>query len=242
MHYFLDGYNMLFRLVHDEKDLQSQRESFIHDLNKKISLLNLNVSIVFDAAFRIGERSRSHYNALEILYSAEGETADNYILDELKNISHPRQVTVVTSDKNLARLARCQSVHTESVEEFIQWLNRVYKNKLRLVKKGTQAPASPEAPPIAKKDVAPRSRTPPKDAPLEAYADYYAQVFESQWQGILEEEKQQQNAPSPQKRAPRRPRPPKDPFAEPQTPEERAATEMERWLKAFEKRLNDKTI
>ena len=80
MHYFLDGYNLLFRLLHNGEDLQSQRDSIIFDLNKKFSLLKLNASIVFDSAFQIGGRTRSHYDALEILYTAKRETADEYIL------------------------------------------------------------------------------------------------------------------------------------------------------------------
>ena len=104
--------------------MQSQRESIIYDLNKKISLIKLDVSIVFDAAFQIGGRRRSHYNALEILFTGEGETADEYIIDEIKNHPNPHQETVVTSDKKLAWHIRNSSAHTESVEEFMLWLNQ----------------------------------------------------------------------------------------------------------------------
>ncbi len=238
MHYFIDGYNMLFRLVHSNDDLQTQRESFIYDLNKKISLLKLDVSIVFDSTFQIGDRSRSHYDALEILFSAEGETADEYILDELKNHLHPQQETIVTSDKKLAWRARNRLAHTESVEDFIFWLNRSYKNKSKQLKK--------EHHPLPKSTLPPRPPLrpliPAKDAPLEAYADYYTQVFESEWQEILKEEqtRQQDLAPATaSKRPPRKPKQRRDPFQPTPTPEEQQATEMERWLKAFEKRLSD---
>ena len=60
------------------EELQKQREAVISDLSKKISLLKLDASIVFDAAFQIGGASRTHYNDLEILFTAEGETADEY--------------------------------------------------------------------------------------------------------------------------------------------------------------------
>jgi predicted RNA-binding protein with PIN domain len=239
MHYFIDGYNLLFRLIHDNRDLQSQREAIIHDLNQKISLLKLNASIVFDAAFQIGERTRSHYDALEILFTGEGETADEYIVDEIKNSLHPQQETVVTSDKKLAWRVRNRSAHTESVEEFILWLNRSYKNKLRQLKTKKEKPLSTPArppPPVS------RSLVPTKDAPLEAYTDYYTQIFETEWQEILkkEEASQQESAAlSAQKKAPRRPKKRRDPFETPQTPEEKSATEMERWLKLFEKRAKD---
>lgn len=241
MHYFIDGYNMLFRLLHGSDDLQSQRQAFIYDLNKKISLINLDVSIVFDSTFQIGGRSRTHYDALEILYSAEGETADEYILDELKNSLHPQQETVVTSDKRLAWKARNRSAHTESVEEFILWLNRAYKNKLRQLKKGKQAPLSAASPPSPLPIT--RSLIPAKDASLEAYHDYYTQIFESEWQEIQKKEEMRKQMASPHFLSPpKRPRKPKlrpDPFQPPQAPESQEVTEIERWLKAFEKRLSD---
>lgn len=242
MHYFIDGYNLLFRLLHGNKNLQSQREAIIYDLNQKISLVKIDVSIVFDSAFQIGERTRTHYDQLEILFTAEGETADEYIMDEIKNHAHPQQETVVTSDKKLAWQVRNRSAHTETVEEFILWLNRAYKNKIRQIKQEKHKVATP--PPASRKP-APRSLVPPKEAPLEAYTEYYAQIFESEWQEILvkEEETHKQAslaASSIKKHPPRRPKKRKDPFEVPQTPEERAATETERWLKIFEKRLKDR--
>lgn len=241
MHYFIDGYNLLFRLLHSSEDLQSQREAIIYDLNRKVTLVKIDVSIVFDSAFQIGERTRTHYDQLEILFTAEGETADEYIMDEIKKHPHPQQETVVTSDKKLAWRARNRSAHTETVEEFILWLNRAYKNKIRQFKKEKHKIPAP-LPPSRKP--APRSLVPPKDAPLEAYADYYAQVFESEWEEILvKEEDMQKQAPlaasSTKKRPPRRPKKRQDPFETPQTPEEKAATETERWLKIFEERLTD---
>jgi predicted RNA-binding protein with PIN domain len=261
MHYFIDGYNLLFRLLHGSGDLQSQREAIIYDLNKKISLIKLDVSIVFDAAFQIGERTRSHYEALEILFTAAGETADEYILDEIKNNPDPRQEIVVTSDKALAWRARSCAAHTESVEEFMFWLNRAYKNKIRQVKKekhkreSAAAPAtqtlpihrpSPPGPRSFPHPSTPRSLIPPKDAPLEAYSDYYMQVFESEWKEILQKEelrkKQMTASSATQKRPPRKPKLRRDPLATPPTTEateEKAATEMERWLKIFERRSRD---
>lgn len=249
MHYYIDGYNLLFRLVHDDEDLQSRREAIIYDLNQKISLVKIDASIVFDSTSQMGGRTQSHYHELEILFTAEGETADEYILDEIKNAPHPEQEIVVTSDKKLAWRARHRSAHTESVEEFILWLNRAYKNKIRELNKekkiepkagsrtSSPTPSSPLPPKTPSK-----SLVLPKDAPLEAYADYYQQIFESEWLDILKEEKEREatsNVSSPQKRPPRKPKKKQDPFAPHQTPEEKAATEMERWLKIFEQRSKE---
>lgn len=223
MHYFIDGYNLVFRLLSHQENLQSIRESIIQDLNKKAALLKLNFTIVFDATSQIGERTRSHYNHLEIIYTAEGETADDYILEEIKNSRTPEQETVVTSDKKLAWFVRNQSAHTESVEEFMLWLNRSYKKKLS----GPKKKSLPSRPlhPVVVADI------PPSDISTEKLNDYYAQIFETEWEEILKKEKNTKKLP---KKTSRKPRRKKNPFDPPKLPEPDVATEMERWLKLFE--------
>lgn len=242
MHYYIDGYNLLFRLLHSSgSNLQRQRETIIDDLNKKVALVKIDVSIVFDATSQVGEGTRSHYDQLEILYTAEGETADEYIIDEIKNHSNPQQETIVTSDKKLAWLVRNRSAHTETVEEFMLWLNRSYKNKLKLIKKEKIEPPTP-AFQFPTKQTSPLALL--KDAPIEDYADYYAKIFESEWEAIQVQEEEQRKQElactvNSQKHRPRRPKKNKDPFEVPMSQEEKAATETERWLKIFEHKLRD---
>jgi|GEM_PF-483730 len=239
MHYLIDGYNLLFRLRRTNKEFQKQREDMIHDLSRKISLVKLEVSLVFDAPFHVGDRTRSHYNELEILFTAEGETADEYIIDEIENHSHPQQETVVTSDKMLARLVRSCSAHTKSIEEFLLSLDRAYKKKIRQEKSDRHFPPSPSCPRLS-------SRRNPLIASKAVHfgndLDYYQHVFESEWEEITRQEESLKNAfllPS-EKQHPRQPKQHRDPFETLQIPEERAATEMERWLKLFEKHLADR--
>lgn len=251
MHYFIDGYNMLFRLMQDAKDaLQIQRDAIISDINRKAVLLNLDISLVFDSAFQIGGRTRGHFNYVEINYTAEGETADEYILDELKHSSHPQQETVVTSDRELARRARYLSAHTESIEAFVLRLNKAYKKReLRLKKVGSKPPPQPNikarsAVQMPLSDIsAPIINPPtinlPRDAPLEAYTEYYERVFESEWQEILAQDEirraESAKAATEGKPAPRKPRQKRDPFKAPPRVEPSSTNEMERWLKLFER-------
>src|SRR5262245_23155228 len=131
MHYYIDGYNLMYRMMRAGDDLKRQRESIISPLNKKFQVLNINASIVFDAQFHFGEGTRSHLLALEICFTDEGETADDYILDKLKASPNPRQETVITSDKRLSWRARRLLAHTQSVEEFLNALEKRYQNFLR---------------------------------------------------------------------------------------------------------------
>lgn len=129
MHYYVDGYNLMFRLLNVSGDLSDEREYIIHDLSKKAEALDLKMTLVFDAQYQFGEGSRSHFRNLEIVFTQHGEIADEYILNALHETNHPQRETVVTSDKSLARLARNTGAKTEGIETFISWLNKRYDKK-----------------------------------------------------------------------------------------------------------------
>lgn len=130
MHYYIDGYNLLFRAFGASvDDFKTRRNSLISSLNVKIGSLKLDVTVVFDSQYLAGEGSRSHYKHLEICFTPLGVTADEFILDQLKFCSAPQKEIVITSDRDLAYKARNYSASTESVDEFLGWLNKRYKKK-----------------------------------------------------------------------------------------------------------------
>jgi predicted RNA-binding protein with PIN domain len=236
MHYLIDGYNMLFRLVHTRDNLQTQRQYIIHDLNKKVALLNLDVSLVFDATFQEGDRTRSHFDHLEILFTAEGETADEFILDELKNCSNPQQQIVITSDKKLAQQARLYSAQTETVEKFITRLNKNYEGKLKSTKK-KELQANKQAFLIQTQTKLAKKLFSKEDLPFKSTQEKdYETIFEARFQELIITEKTQkkgkQASESPKKLAKNKKISSNSSFAQD------GLTPMERWLKIFEDRLN----
>lgn len=134
MHYYVDGYNLLFRSLRAssaDDDLKAKREEFIDELEKKVTYLNIDVTVVFDSQYQLGDFTRAHKKQLEIIYTAKGETADDFIISELKSEIDRHHQTVVTSDKKLAwRARRCLAL-TESVEEFMDKLEKRVRNKQR---------------------------------------------------------------------------------------------------------------
>lgn len=169
MHYYIDGYNLMFRVLRVGDDLSLQREKVIADLSRKAEVLQLNLTLVFDAQYQLGESSKSHYRRLEIIFSAQNQTADEYIIHELKSKKNPLQFTVVTSDKKLAWLARRQAAKTETVEEFLNWLGKRYENKGRLKK-------IPIEKKVVKKTPLPKKST-EKISPEDSF-NYYLETFQ----------------------------------------------------------------
>lgn len=234
MHYFIDGYNFLFRhSMRDAEtsDLKRVREKIVVDLNEKISLLKWNVSLVFDATFQEGEHTRGHFDAMEIHFTAFGQTADDYIIESIRYSKNPSHEIVVTSDKKLATIVKGLSARTESCEDFMHRINRCFENK--------RVPKT-----ISKKELIKSSliKTPQKNPlSVEGSSNYYEKVFVESFEKmqtaarLLEKEHQEKNPP---KCPPRRPKPKKCRFEEPLSSEEKTACEMDRWLKIFEKKIN----
>lgn len=156
MHYFIDGYNLLFRLTHKGNDLQSQRTAIIRDISQKISMVGLEASIIFDGAAQPGEGSHYHIESCEVVFTGKGISADDYIILQIDHSRKPHQKIVVSSDKKLTASTRSLGAQAKSIEEFIPWLNQVYekrrtKSKSHIVKKKKTLDLVVEPPPPPKK-------------------------------------------------------------------------------------------
>jgi predicted RNA-binding protein with PIN domain len=209
MHYFVDGYNLLFRSRLEQPLLQQQRERVIADLLEKVTVLELDITLVFDSAHTPELSRRQHIGRLEIAYTNPGETADAYILSELLRDEARQRHTVITSDKALAEQARRLGAKSMSVENFTLWLEARYQ-KMR----GKRIKTLPVVPPA----------TPaPKSRPIE---DPYLNIFEQRLQKLVKPSPATTSRPT---SAPEPPRQRKSEAAK-KPPE----SDFERWLRLFE--------
>ena len=213
----------MFRVLRAGDDLQAKRKHIIYELNTKLQFLKIDATIVFDAQYHYGETSRTYFKHLEIIFSAEGESADDLIVKELKSKQIPSEYTVVTSDKKLSWRVRRKQAKTVTVEKFLEWLNRRYKNELRKLKSskteqefkiiekfGTAKPPTPSKKP----DV--------KASPAECF-DYYLEVFEKNLQEQIGSEIKYNIAQEPLK-----------------LKKKSHISDMQRWLNAFEENPESK--
>lgn len=176
MLYYIDGYNLMFRAARGSGDFQTHRENFIEELNEKIQTLMLDATIVFDAQYQFGLGSRSRYRHLTVCFTDTGETADDYLIEEIRGSPTPRQIILVTSDKRLAWRARHYQAKTMSVEEFMATLDLQFKKRLKEEKKKK----IPPPPPVVE---APRTHPP------EESFNYYLREFEKRFQQASSGEK-----------------------------------------------------
>jgi hypothetical protein len=218
MHYIIDGYNLIFRLGLTPVSLQGKREKLIETINQKASALQLSCTIVFDAAFSPGESTRSHIHHLEIIFSSQGQTADEWIIEDLKHKKSPQKIILVTSDKQLAWYARQMNVASQTIEEFMETLEKRYKNVLKPKKKKIKdisytAPTSIET----SQHILPVEKFP------EGSLEYYQKIFETKVKEQIQPPKRSSSFKKSKKNHPPKIKEARD-----------EASEMQRWLRLFE--------
>lgn len=232
MHYYVDGYNLLFRLLGGvSKNLKEERKQLITNLESKAHFLSLNISLIFDAQHQPGDDSRLHFHALEIIYTSKGKTADEFILEIITRKKNLRQITVVTSDKILAWHARRAGVHTESVEEFFSSINSRYKKKKSTkIKSPLPTKLKIERNSLSQeicKEILPNKT---KQIAVEGSLDYYLEIFEKGFKDFQIEKMEQKKSKKISSRKIPKESIAQDKFA--------GLNEQDRWLKIFESRSN----
>lgn len=124
MHYFIDGYNLYFRLPDKKRSLEEGRSQIIAALKS----VKLSLTIVFDGG-QDDRPERAYKGALAIVYTAKGQSADSYILDEISWVKNPKNYTVVTSDKKLAAEARASGACSQTIAAFLTLLEKKHAVK-----------------------------------------------------------------------------------------------------------------
>lgn len=169
MQYLIDGYNLLFALKVPGSDLHSQRHALISLIASYNSLVKLDITLVFDSQFQQGESTKNRASSIDIIYTSQGETADDFILKWVKGRKNPKEITLVTSDKRLACKARALLAKTEEVLLFFSFLKKKAAHSRLLPEKKVPPPK----PPVKVQ----KEPTAPKKIPAENLDEYYYQQF-----------------------------------------------------------------
>lgn len=133
--YYIDGYNLLFRLTHSHQTLRTRKSTELKVdntlLNQRQALIRLLQTyqvkglLIFDGKHRLDEESgRSYPSPLEVIYTPKGQTADQYILETLLFVSNPASITVVSDDRHLIQSARSLGAKTQSPAPFLHRLQK----------------------------------------------------------------------------------------------------------------------
>ena len=123
MHYWIDGYNLFFRLTKSYKTLKQEERNLLEMLCSLMTRLNVLLTVVFDGREKDPpEPLLRNLRALRIVYTPAIQTADTYILEMIDSSSKPAEEMVVSSDAELLHRAKQKGARTQTVEAFIRHL------------------------------------------------------------------------------------------------------------------------
>lgn len=112
-HLIIDGYNYLHRAIitgpFDATNLEGARKYFLEQLADYKRGRQMRVAVVFDATRGDAlSRYRENYRGIDVIYSRQGETADEVIMEVIRK----RQpgLIVVTSDRAIIDEAKRHGV------------------------------------------------------------------------------------------------------------------------------------
>lgn len=130
MQYWIDGYNLLFKMPHFKGSLEERRRQLILKLNHFAKEHNLSFTLVFDAS-KDKDRPcfRSHYDEIEIIYATAAPTADEYIISHVEEVQRRSSICVVSSDKGLTSQIRMLGAQVLSLQEFVLFLDKKQHKK-----------------------------------------------------------------------------------------------------------------
>jgi len=119
LHYILDGYNIIKQMPSLTKiklrDSRGALTSFIELYHPQGSKKN-KVTIVFDGSKNVA--SYKHNYPFDVLFTRD-ESADDRIRKIIQRSKNPKNVVVVTDDKELRFFVRSLSAQTLSVSDFL---------------------------------------------------------------------------------------------------------------------------
>ncbi len=122
----IDGYNLMYKLPGQfgrGGNLLRRRQALLKLLADRLSAQErCDTIVVFDARRQNNSLPRWEcYQQMMVLYSVQHETADELLIELLSRIANPKEVTVVSSDRQIQCAAR---VHGARWVDADRWLER----------------------------------------------------------------------------------------------------------------------
>lgn len=130
--FLIDGFNLFYRWnktaesFRTNNDISKAVKTAISTLAPFLADKKKNCCIIIDGGKTPGKAVQS---GIKIEFSGPGKTADDLIIQKVKQSKNPGEFTVITTDHTLGGNARHLGSKAMSVESFINTLKTKQKNK-----------------------------------------------------------------------------------------------------------------
>jgi predicted RNA-binding protein with PIN domain len=136
MRTLIDGYNVMFAAglmgrKFGPEGFRKVRLRFLNDLAATLDPVDAHMTtVVFDANDAPGHLSAStRHKGITVLYAVDHDSADERIEELIAHHTHPRSLTVVSSDHRIQKAANRKKARVLSADEFLTRLDSLKERK-----------------------------------------------------------------------------------------------------------------
>lgn len=137
MSYLIDGYNLL-HVMGSMRDrmgptgLEKARRRLLGLLHGTFGDRAPEITVVFDAAHSPPDATEvQNFQGIHVRFAAHHDQADDLIEELIHHDSAPHQLTVVSDDHRLHKAARQRHCQLLNCADFLDWLDRQRRQRLR---------------------------------------------------------------------------------------------------------------
>ncbi len=143
----IDGYSLIHRDPETKAivghNLRRAREVLIEKISRTATALASSVTVVFDGQQGSGSPPGG-LQALEIIYTSAGQTADDFIERMVRQSGNPDNWMVITNDRRERDTVMAAGVHTMSCAVFLEECERLARLQSQAIKRQRQKMPGPK--------------------------------------------------------------------------------------------------
>lgn len=125
MHYLIDGHNLIGRMPdigladpHDEVELVLRLRSWSARSRKR------RVTVVFDHGLPGGVDKALSTGKVRVVFAPSGNSADSILIERIRSVRNPGELTVITSDARILNVADKRRVPAIRSEDFVSSMRK----------------------------------------------------------------------------------------------------------------------
>ena len=123
MPYLIDGHNLIGKMPDIDLSDPDDERALVGRLRAHCARARKRATVVFDHGQPAGRSWALSRGAVQVVFAAHSQTADDLILNRVKRARDPHGLIVVTSDRALADAVRAHGAQVRSAEAFAAQLN-----------------------------------------------------------------------------------------------------------------------
>ncbi len=123
----IDGNNLIGRRRTSVSNWGAVKKDFIQEMTRYVAKTGRKVKIVFDGIEDSDYPDGIIFKGVQIFYAKPGKDADERIKNMVRNVSYSRDITVVSSDRNLRSYITSRGAKVLTSEYFRSELHKLSK-------------------------------------------------------------------------------------------------------------------